>query len=60
MPEPLPNTEYIAFADDITQITSVRYKYKDAEKKLTFLIPIKINAVVSPVLHLSYQELRGL
>ena len=26
MPEPLPNTDYIAFADDITQITTGRYK----------------------------------
>ena len=26
MPEPLPNTDYIAFADDITQITAGRYK----------------------------------
>ena len=32
MPEPLPNTDYIAFADDITQITSGRYKYRDAAR----------------------------
>ena len=32
LPEPLPNTEYIAFADDITQITSGRYKHKDAAR----------------------------
>ena len=32
MPEPLPNTEYIAFADDITNITAGRYKYKDAAR----------------------------
>ena len=32
MPEPLPNTDYIAFADDITQITSGRYKHRDAAR----------------------------
>ena len=32
MPEPLPNTDYIAFADDFTQITAGRYKYKDAAR----------------------------
>ena len=32
MPEPLPNTDYIAFADDITQITAGRYKYNDAAR----------------------------
>ena len=32
MPEPLPNTNYIAFADDITQITSDPYKLADAAR----------------------------
>ena len=30
MSEPLPNTDYIAFSDDITQITSGHYKFGDA------------------------------
>lgn len=30
IPEPLENTDYIAYADDITQITSGPYKYKSA------------------------------
>ena len=32
MPEPLLNTEYIAFADDIKQILAGPDKYKDAAK----------------------------
>ena len=32
VPKPLPNTEYIALADNITQITSGGYKYKDAAR----------------------------
>ena len=32
MPPPLPNTDYIAFADDITQITAGRYKPADAAR----------------------------
>lgn len=32
MPTPLPNTDYIAFADDITQITSGPYKPRDATR----------------------------
>ena len=32
IPDPLPNTEYIAFADDITQITFGPYKYRDATR----------------------------
>ena len=33
LPPPLPNTEYIAFADDITQITAGRYPPKYAAKQ---------------------------
>jgi hypothetical protein len=32
LPQPLPNTDYISFADDITQITSGRYKSHDAAR----------------------------
>jgi len=32
IPHPLLNTDYIAYADDITQITSGRYKQKDAAR----------------------------
>ena len=38
MPEPLPNTDYIAFAHDITQITAGRCKYKDATRNTQYAI----------------------
>ena len=33
LPPPLPNTDYIAFADDITQITTGRYKHNYAAQQ---------------------------
>ena len=32
MPDPQPNTEYFALANDITQITSGHYKLRDATR----------------------------
>ena len=38
MPDRLPNTDYIALADDITQITSGRYKFRDAAVNTEYAI----------------------
>ena len=38
MPEPLPITNYITFADDITQITSGPYKFADAARNTAHTI----------------------